>query len=69
MTNEKTLGPKIKQYLVDCGIKQTFLAQKLGLPDPAISDMLGGNRKINADEYYLICKALGVNMSYFYEEV
>lgn len=63
------MGEKIKRYLVDHGIKQTFLAQKLNIPDPALSDMLCGRRKINAEEYYIICKALGVSLEYFFEEV
>lgn len=62
------LGEKIKNYLVEHGIKQRFLAEKLELPDPVISDMLSGQRKIDAVEYYQICKALRVNMEYFLED-
>lgn len=63
------LGEKIKNYLVENGIKQRFLAEKLKLPDPVISDMLSGQRKIDAVEYYQICKALRVSLEYFFEEV
>lgn len=62
------LGEKIKNYLVEHGIKQRFLAEKLELPDPVISDMLSGQRKIDAVEYYQICKALRVDMEYFMED-
>ena len=62
------LHEKIKKYLIEHGIKQTFLAQKLGIPDPTLSDMLAGQRKIYADEYYKICNALGVSLTYFFEE-
>lgn len=63
------LGERIKNYLVEHGIKQRFLAEKLELPDPVISDMLSGQRKIDAVEYYQICKALRVSLEYFFEEV
>lgn len=61
------LGEKIKNYLVEHGIKQRFLAEKLELPDSVISDMLNGFRKIDAVEYYQICKALRVSLEYFFE--
>lgn len=60
------LGEKIKNYLIEHGIKQRFLAEKLELPDPVISDMLNGQRKIDAVEYYQICKALRVSLEYFF---
>lgn len=63
------LGKIIKKYLDANGVKQTFLAQKLGIPDSAVSDMLNGKRNIMATEYYLICKALGVSTDLFFEDV
>lgn len=68
MVNENTLGPTIKQYLADNGIKQTFLATKLNVPDSKISDILAGVQKINAIDYYLICKALRVEMEFFFKK-
>lgn len=62
------LGAKIKRYLDDNGIKQTYLAQKLGLFDSTVSDMLSGKRNITAVEYYKICKAINVPMEKFVEE-
>lgn len=62
------LHEKIKKYLIDHGIKQTFLAEKLGIADPVVSDMLSGQRKISAVEYYQICQALKVPLEYFFEE-
>lgn len=62
------LGLKIKQYIVERGIKQTFLAEAVGVPDSAMSDMLSGQRKIDAVEYYKICKALRVELEYFFKE-
>lgn len=57
----------IREYIKSHGIKQNYLAEKLGVGDRTVTDMLNGNRKILAEEYYLLCKALGVPMSYFFE--
>lgn len=62
------LNERLKKFLTEHGIKQTFLAEKLNVPDYAISDMLSGRRKIDAVEYYQICKALRVPLEYFFEE-
>ncbi len=59
------LGEVIKLYLIENGIKQTFLADKLNKPDPVISEMLAGKRAINAIDYYKICNALKVDYDYF----
>lgn len=62
------LGARIKKYLDDKGIKQSFLARKIGTYDSTMSDILSGKRNITAEEYYLICKALDVPMEKFVEE-
>lgn len=62
------LGEKIKKYLSENGIKQTFVSEKVGIPDPAFSDVLSGKRKITAIEYYRLCKTLKVPMEFFLED-
>ena len=62
------LGARIKKYLDDNGVKQKFLAQKVGVFDSTMSDILNDKRNITAKEYYFICKALGVSMEKFVEE-
>ena len=49
---------RISEYLQEQGIKQRFVAEKIGVADAVVSQMLNGNRKISADEYELICIAL-----------
>ena len=61
------VGKKIKQYLVDNGIKQTFLAEKTGLSQMVISDICNRDRKIDVVEYAKICKALNVPFETFLE--
>lgn len=62
------VGARIKEYLVEKGIKQTFLAQKTGLTDSNISDICNNGRKIDCISYYKICKALDLPFEYFLED-
>lgn len=62
------LGLKIKAYMDARGIKQTFLADKTGMGLTAINAILNGNRKIEANEYYDICKALDKPLDFFFQE-
>lgn len=59
------VGQRIKAYLVDNGIKQTFLSEKTGIPSPIITAMLSGQRRIEVMEYYQICRALKVDFMTF----
>lgn len=60
------VGVKIKEYLVQNGIKQSFLVEKTGLTASAISDICTGKRKeLSVVDYFKICKALGVSMDFF----
>lgn len=62
------LGQRIKDYLIKKGIKQSFLVAETGLTADAISNICNGTRKIDAVEYYNICKALGVPLETFFED-
>ena len=59
------VGQRIKAYLTENGIKQSFLSEKTDIPDAILSKMLAGQRKITVEEYYSICQALKVQMSIF----
>ena len=62
------MGEKIRAYLDSHGIKQTFLAERTGLAYSVISDICLKGRKVEASEYYRICKALDVPLDYFFEK-
>lgn len=62
------IGAKIKDYLQEHGIKQSFLAEKTGLTNSIVSDICINDRKIDCVEYYKICKALELPLEYFLEE-
>ena len=63
------IGKKIKIYLENKGIKQKFVADKSGLSESAMSDICNEKRKVDAVEYYLICKALQLPLDYFLEGI
>lgn len=61
-------GKKIKDYLNNKGISQTFVSNKTGIPISTLNAALNGNRKILAEEYFLICKALEISLDTFVKE-
>ena len=59
------VGQKIKNYLKDNGISQTFVSEKTGIPLAKLNLSLNGNRKLGFAEYELICGALSVGADRF----
>lgn len=58
-------GSDIKKYLIEKGIKQSYVSEKTGIPAPILNMMLNDNRKIEANEYMRICDAIGVPLEQF----
>ena len=61
------VGQKIKTYLEENGITQTFVASKTGIPVKKLNLSLNGNRRLDFNEYELICGALSVVADKFLE--
>lgn len=61
------VGQKIKTYLEDNGITQTYVANKTGIPVQKLNLSLNGNRRLDFNEYELICGALSVGADKFLE--
>lgn len=59
------VGLKIKRYLDENGITQTFISKKTGIEMPKLNLALNGNRRLTFLEYEMICWALGVNTDKF----
>ena len=59
------VGLKIKKYLEENGISQTFLSRKTGIELPKLNLALNGNRRFTFAEYECVCWALGVNTDKF----
>ena len=65
---EKMIASKIKAYLAEHGIRQSFLVDKLDVHSSTVSDWLNGRRGINVVSYVHICKALEVPYSTFIDD-
>lgn len=55
----------LRKYLTDRGIKQTYVAEKTGYSEDMISKILGGKRRMTADELLTICEKLHINIEIF----
>lgn len=60
------IGKKIGEYLRDQGIKQAYLSERTGLTPTEVSYICTGRcKKVDALDYYKICKALGLDLMFF----
>lgn len=59
------VGHKIKNYLKENGISQTYLSKKTEISLPKLNMALNGSRKMSLDEYAAICEALSLHTDYF----
>jgi transcriptional regulator with XRE-family HTH domain len=59
------VGLKIKTYLIENGITQTFVSRKTGIPLAKLNLSLNGNRPLGFEEYERICGALAVRTDRF----
>ena len=56
----------VRQYLIEHGIKQSFVAEKCGWTKQKTNAIVTGKKKITAEEYGSLCDAIGVSYDYFY---
>lgn len=59
------LGKIIKTYIEENGLKQKKIAEDSGMTQQALSDVLNERRKIEATEYFNLCRALKVTVDFF----
>lgn len=59
------INEQIMEYLDSREIKQKFLVERTSMSKQAISAALNGKRRIGAEEYREICRALGVSLDTF----
>lgn len=59
------VGKRISEYLTDNGIKQSFVAEKVGITKSQMSDICTKGRSIDCVTYYKICKTLNVPLEMF----
>lgn len=63
------IGEKIGEYLDQNGITQAFLAEKAKMTPMSVSMVVNGTRKVSAEEYIRICRALKLRLDYFADGV
>jgi plasmid maintenance system antidote protein VapI len=62
---KRMLGERIRQYIVESGMKIGAVAERAEIPMNTFSAMINGKRRITAEEYFSICAALGLPLEYF----
>lgn len=51
---------QLKEYIQNTGLKQTFLASKVGISTPHLSQVLNERRNMTTEVYFRILRALGI---------
>lgn len=63
------LGQEIKKYIKEKDLKQTKVAKEAGIKPQVLSDIINERRKVEAMEYFYICRSLDVPLDYFLSKV
>ena len=63
------LQTKLKHRLLDLGITQKELADKIGVHKQVVANWLNGSRNPKRDNIKKLCEVLDLPMSFFYEEI
>ena len=59
---------KLREAINQSGLKQKFIAEKVGISEAALSSMLKGNLKIDADVFFAIACVLRMTPDEIYME-
>ena len=66
MMIEKTLAEKLSQAIDESGLKQKFIAEKVGISEQTISAMLNGRQKIDVETFFAIAVVLHLSPDQIY---
>lgn len=67
MIKSVKIHERLKQYLIDNGIKQSYVATQTGIAPNTLNMILNGKVKLDSDRIYLIMKKININpMELFY---
>lgn len=61
------VGRNIGKYLEENGIKQSYLAEKVGVTPAKMSNICKRDKMVDSVTYYRICKVLNVPFERFME--
>ena len=62
---EITVAEKLKMYIKDSGLKQTYIAEKSGIDAKTLNAILNGYIRLTVDRLEAICKVLNVSPKKF----
>jgi plasmid maintenance system antidote protein VapI len=65
---ENLLAQNINEYLKNKGIKQTWLAEQVGIPTTTLNGIINGKVQMKADLFIRICQVLNVPPETFSEK-
>ena len=65
MINNKSIGRKLKELRNSRDLKQSELADLVGLSRPAISNIESGKRSLTLSTLKRFCEVYGIDISYF----
>jgi transcriptional regulator with XRE-family HTH domain len=51
-------GEKLREMIDERGLKQKFIAEKIGISETALSQMLNGKQKIDVDTFLAIATVM-----------
>lgn len=60
------VNDRVCRAVADSGMKQKFIAEKIGMSEPVFSAMLAGKRKIDVDEFFRIAVVLKMRPEVLY---
>lgn len=52
------VNERISEALTDSGLKQRYVAEKIGMSEQAFSALLTGRRKVDVEEFFKLCCVL-----------
>ena len=67
ITMDMTTAEKLKAAIDESGLKQKFIAEKVGISEAALSAMANGNQRIDVDTFFAIAVVLRKTPSEIYE--
>jgi len=59
------ISENVARYVKEKGIKQTAIAEAVGISAPSLNNKLKGKTKLYAEEYLAICEFLNMPSDYF----
>ena len=59
---------ELKKKIDEMGLKQKFVSEKTGIPEPKLCMILNGKRKCEVGEYASICAVIGSDIREFIKE-